>query len=135
MLIQVHKSVPYIQMHTYMSLFLLFSKFQNIYSHFKFGCVIDQVMTVKVNDGFQFVSGPKQLRITSGGKIKFYVTFTLDFFKVSSALEQRDFAHRVQEYNSKPLVLHAYLLPYMLPNILLISHNIKQTRYLQITLC
>jgi hypothetical protein len=51
-------------------------------------------------------TGPKQLRITSGGKIKSYVTFALDFFKVSSALEQRDFAHRVQEYDSRPLVLH-----------------------------
>jgi hypothetical protein len=67
MFIQVHKSIPYIQMHTYMSLFLLFSNFKNIYSHFKFGCVIDQVMTVilKFWDGEFGFWGPFDVLTTS----------------------------------------------------------------------
>ncbi|KAF9445218.1 hypothetical protein P691DRAFT_676081 [Macrolepiota fuliginosa MF-IS2] len=43
-------------------------------------------------------TGPKQVRITSSGKIKSFVAFALGFFEA--------YAHVAQKFDSRPLVLH-----------------------------
>lgn len=54
-------------------------------------------------------TGPKQIRITSGGKIKSFVSLALDFFEVSVSASPRialSSSTIMQKYDSRPLVFH-----------------------------
>lgn len=68
-----------------------------------YGHVMVTFLSMDIDDD----TGPKQLRITSNGKIKNFVSFALKFFQVTywPAMSSHQ-VYILQKYDSRPLVLH-----------------------------